>query len=537
MPDLVLNRSGYPSRRVLIAALSVAYVVVFFLHRKFFLLAEDVTQMSLVLIVSVAGSLAFSWVDYRRFGDIFRRLSRLSAIGVLVYLVYEPVDLTLAVDGAEGLYHLITYAYWPAVAFAAVGVFRPSMAYAPAMYLLLSREAAPLVSGYNISTLDIRFMMDMAMFLGVSASILGLLQLSRSPIRLDDDETEILEQCFAFSAIGMHLANYLWSGYAKFMLGPTPMSWILENPTATAIPMGIYKGVSPFGQWPLFAQYLYDSFTFSAPISNFFVAFIQLAAGIVVFRMLLLRFATLFYDALHIGIYIFGGLFFWPWVWNNVSVLYAVKGKTDADVSIYPRICCVAVMALGVSTKLGDAAFLAWFDTPRVRASVIEIHDGSTDEWVRLPTSYFLSHSYAMSHGYFGHAVREGHFSPSVGGTKSYDQFLLRDECAAPEEYDRIERQEDYDRRLQGLERFLRAHHQKMLARADENGQASIYLRGHHHPSNPFLYPDFAALDLRDVDAYRYLDISACLTMSDGQVHERLVRKDEHVIRVDRPER
>lgn len=536
MSGLVINRIGYPSRKFLIAVFSVAYVVVFFLHRKFFLLAEDVTQMSLVLAVSVAGSLAFIWVDYDRFGDIFRRLSRLSAIGVLVYLLYEPVDLTLVVGGDEGLYRLIAYSYWPAVAFAAVGALRPSMAYAPAMYLLLSREAAPLISGYNISTLDIRFMMDMAMFLGVSASILGLLKLSRSQVRLDDHETKVLEQCLAFSAIGMHLANYLWSGYAKFMLGPTPVTWIVENPTATAIPMGIYKGVSPFGQWPMFAQYLYDTFTFSAPISNFFVASIQLAAGIVVFRMLLLRIATLFYDALHIGIYIFGGLFFWPWVWNNVSVLYAVKGKTDADVSIYPRICCVAVMVLGMSSKLGDAAFLAWFDTPRVRASIIEIHDKSTDEWIRLPTSYFLSHSYAMSHGYFGHAMREGHFSPSVGGTKSYDQFLLRDECIAPKSYDRIEQPEEFDQRLQRFDRFVQAHHRKMLARADENGQVSIYLRGHHHPSNPLLYTEFSALDLRDVDAYRYLDISACLTMSDGKVHEQLVKKDEHVIEIDRPE-
>ncbi len=535
MLDITLKRSGYPSRQVVIAVSSIAYVIVFFLHRKFFLLAEDVTQISLVLVVSVTASLAFSWVDYRRFGDIFRRLARLSAIGVLAYLLFEPVDMTLAVDGADRLHRLITYSYWPAVAFAVVGAFRPSMAYAPAMFLLLSREAAPEISGYNISTLDIRYMMDMAMFLGISASILGLLKLSRSPIRLNDDETEILEQCLAFSAIGMHLANYLWSGYAKFALGPTPATWVLENPTASSIPMAIYKGVSPIGQWPTLTQNVYEAFSLFAPISNFGVAFIQLAAGIVVFRIVILRFATLFYDALHIGIYVFGGLFFWPWVWNNVSVLFAIRGKTDADVSLYPRLCCIAVMALGFSSKLGDAAFLAWFDTTRVRAATIEIHDGSTNEWLPLPTSYFLSHSYAMSHGYFGHAVRDGHFSPSVGGTKFYDQFLLRNVCKLPEDHGRVESRQDYDVRLQVLERFLRAHHDKMLARADAEGHASIYLRGHHHPSNPLSFSGFSALDLRDVDAYRYLDISACLTMSDGRVREQIVKRDEHIVQIDRP--
>lgn len=536
MQDLAVKRTGLLSRHAVIALVALAGVVVFFLHRKVLLLAGNATEVGVVLGLSAALSLGLAWVDYRAFGDVFRRLTRLSAAGVLAYLLFEPVDMTLVAGGDAALHFLVTAGYWPAIAFAAAGVFRPSMAYFPAIYLLLGRESATAISGMGISSLDIKYMMEMAMFLGLSAGALGLLARPWSPVRLSRDDRALFEQCLAFSAIGMHLANYLWSGWGKFALGPTPWTWIVENPTASAILISLHKGISPLGQWPSLAETAYALFSFLEPVSNFAVAFLQIAAIAIVFRLVLLRAATLFYDVLHISIYVFGGLFFWPWVWNNVSVLVAVKGKKEGDISLYPRLCCVAVMLMGASTKLGDAAFLAWFDTTDLRSPKIEMRDAAADRWIEVPTSFFLTHSYAMSHGYFGMAQRPGHYFPSSGGaTRNYAQFDESGGCRPPAAPRRPETAAEKAERLAMLGAFLAAHHDKMLARSDGDGRAPFYLRGHHHPSNPLLFRDFASVDLRDVDAYRYLDSSVCLSMSDGRFRERIVKRDEHVFPIDRP--
>ncbi|MEM9047749.1 MAG: hypothetical protein AAGC92_03420 [Pseudomonadota bacterium] len=378
-------------------------------------------------------------------------------------------------------------------------------------------------------------MADMVMFLGMCACLLTVMQLPGSPVRTAQGELRTFEHCLAFSAIGMHLGNYLWSGYAKMVLGPYPWTWIVENPTASSIPISIHFGISPIAQWPI-TQAVYDAFSIGVPLSNFLVTIIQVAAVVVVFRLILLRLATLFYDVLHIGIYVLGGLFFWPWIWNNVSVLYAVRGKKERDISLQARLCCVAVILMGYSGMLGNSAFLGWFDSTKLRSPIIEAHDKTTDSWVEVPNSFFLSHSYAMSHGYFGHAYRDGHFYPGIGGTgQDYAIFRESVHCDPPTQYPQIETAEEFESRVTVLEQFLLAHHAKMVARADRLGHMAFYLRGHHHPSNPLLFEDFSALDLRNVDAYRYLDTSLCLSIENGQLRTQIVKQDEHLMPVPDP--
>ncbi|MEM9047750.1 MAG: hypothetical protein AAGC92_03425 [Pseudomonadota bacterium] len=119
------------------APLALIFVLVFFLHREFLVdRAADSSKffvVASVMSVATVVSIGFAWVRYDQFGDVFTRLTRLSAAGLFVYLIVEPVDLTFVPGNNRQLFELVNYCYWPAILFALVGIFRPSMAYAPAV--------------------------------------------------------------------------------------------------------------------------------------------------------------------------------------------------------------------------------------------------------------------------------------------------------------------------------------------------------------------------------------------------------------------
>ena len=71
-----------------------------------------------------------------------------------------------------------------------------------------------------------------------------------------------------------------------------------------------------------------------------------------------------------------------------------------------------------------------------------------------------------------------------------------------------------------------------IMANLDADGHFSYDWFPHHNWSNPALYEDFAALDLRSVVGYRYIIDSICLSYQDGMVAERLKLRGVHEIPV-----
>ena len=501
----------------------------FFLRNKWTGLTEHYPDhIYEVFIGTLVAALPFFWVEYRVFPKAFSLLTRATAIGVAFYLAVEPPEFTLANPDQSNLLAYVDNAYWFALLAAVVGIWRPSFVFPAAFYTMSTRAVVEEISGFQMSTLDIRYMMEMAQFLslcGCGLAVLRLAQARYSRVK-DTLDLDLLADCLAFVAIGFHLGNYFWSGFSKLFLGPHLWSWVWENQTQNIMVGALKKGVLPSGAFPALTQLMFDSFGHVVKLSNLFVISIQLFAIIAAARMRWLTLSALAYDAFHIGIYIFGGLMFWPWIWNNGSIIVAARGGRFGWL---PKICCVVSILAGGSAMLGKSARLAWFDVLDVKISTIQA-EAPDGKWVDVPVSFFLSHSYSMSHGYYIMANEAGHYPPSLwGSVPDYDRQVRSGKCDAPKEMANLETPEERRIRLDKISRFIRAHHMKRLK---ATWPLSFYVRSHHHPSIPWLYHDFNNLDLATVTRYRVVVQSVCMKMVGGQVDEREIKRDEIYIDV-----
>ena len=534
---------GRRSEQIAIISTLVFCVGFFFLQKtmKHFMRGSSAATIEILVIGALLIGFLFVRVKYGDFHAVFSRLTRITAIGVLVYLLVEPPEFTLAYADAQNWLNYVERYYWIAVAVAAIAIFRPSFLAFPALYVMSTRFVVDEISGYRLSFLDIRYLMEMAQFLSLAACALvsyryiarhlppksRLTRLTADPYRLG--------LCLAFAAIGLHLGNYFWSGVEKLFLGPAPWSWALENPTQDLMLMALHKGVSPSGAIPALTAWIYESFASVVPVSNVFTLLAQLLAVVVPLRLLWLRGASLAYDVFHIGIYVVGGLFFWPWIWNNVAILLAIRGERDNSIGLAPKLCCAAVVLMGFSPYLSHSARLAWFDVVDVQSPLVEVQDPTSKQWIRVPVSYWLSHSYSMSHGYHGQVNNETHYAPTVwGSVHKSDRLRTSGQCIEPPTTGAAnETEADRAARVARVQAFIRAHHKKMARRGDGNLLSSFYFRSHHHPSNPWMHSDFNAINIDDVKRYRYRVTSVCLSLKDGILSENIIRDDPVVINVE----
>ena len=538
MSKMGLRRASFPAVRLgfdyragaTFALAMVALFSFFVLRNKWTgLLEQYPDQIYIVFGCILAAASAFFWVKYGTFPRAFSVLTRATAIGVALYLLIEPPEFTLANPERANLLAYVDKGYWPALIAAFAGMWRPSFMFPAAFYAMSTRFVVEPISGFTMSTLDIRYMMEMGQFLALCGCGLGVLRLvnSRAGSVTGFLDLNTLAICLAFIAFGFHLGNYFWSGCQKLMLGPHLWTWVWENQTQNMMVVALKKGVLPSGAFPGLTQLMFDSFGHLVKLSNLFVILVQLFAIAAALRTRWLIISALAYDAFHIGIYVFGGLFFWPWIWNNGSIIAAVRG---GRFGWQPKVCCIISILAGYSAGLGGSARLAWFDVLDIKIGSIQAEDPS-GKWIDVPVSFFLSHSYMMSHGYYVLANEAGHYPPSLWGSVSdYERQRRSGKCDAPNVTGPLETPVERRIRLEKLTKFIQAHHRKRLQTTI--WPLGFYFRSHHHPSVPWLYPDFNRLDLAAVQRYRAVVQSVCLNLVNGQVQEHELKRDEIYIDV-----
>ena len=461
-------------------------------------------------------------------------LLRATAIGVLIYLIMEPPSLTLAVDSGARLSAYVETGYWVALVAAIVSLLRPSLILPAAFYCISARMLAWHISGIPIATLDIVYIMEMGQFLGLGVMGLTLLRQAQARCRngnlarvLSLIRYDQMALCLAFVAIGFHLGNYFWSGYQKLMIGPHVWTWITENGTQNLIILALAKGTMPLATFPGLTQALFDIVTLVVIPLNLLVVLFQLFAIASPLRVRWLVIAALAYDALHIGIYLLGGFFFWPWIWNNGSIIVSIRGYRDDQIGAIPKLCCILAILAGGSDLLGRSARLAWFDVVDIKIPSIQA-EAPDHNWVDVPPAFFLSHSYAVSHGYIDDAIAEGHYAPSIwGSVYDYQRARTSGQCVAPPPLIASPESPDAQKaRLERVEKYISAHHKRMLLLTERYGENFYYFRFHHHPTNPWLYTAFNRLDLQSILRYRIVTRSVCLRLSAGKLEVRELKRD-----------
>lgn len=531
------NWSELTSRSVATGAATVVATLFFYLLRnaciRFYTALPD--YLFLLAIAFLAAALCFRRITYSQFSGIFSVLTRVTALGIVVFLIVEPPGYALVHEDRANLSLYIDWGYWVALACAVASLFRPSFLFPAALYTISTRYLSIPTTGFKVSDLDIRYLIEMAQFLSLTACGLAVLpkavaQFSGTKVGriLALIDRQQLAQCLAFVAFGFHLGNYYWSGYEKLLLGPYPWTWLVENQTQNVVIHSLERGLLVTGTFPATTQWLFDKFGAIVIFANFAVLSAQLFAVVAPLRLRGLMLVSLFYDAFHLGIYLLGGLFFWPWIWNNVSIMLAVKGRSDQEVGWLPKICGVLTVLSGFTNALGGSANLAWFDVLHMKIPIIQAQapDG---RWVNVPFSFFMNLSQTMSMGLPDRVWVNGHYPPTIGGAVSdYNSARLSGQCPAPVPPAKpVESTEQREVRLKTLNDFLRAHHKKMIELTQEYGRHFYYFRSHHHPSNPLLYSEFESLDLKAIHKYRLVTQSFCLGLSNGELQRHWVRRDE----------
>lgn len=475
--------------------------------------------------VPILGALLFSFLfsrtRYSDFVPLLRFAFKSSALGLLVYLIVEPPDFTVAYYGeAVGRAQYVLLAYFLAVALGVASLFLPSFVVPVAFYILSTRFLVESISGLTMSTLDIRYMIDMVLYLALFAIPAVVIGPSIHPYFRDHSRQIEL----TFVAFGLHLGNYFWSGMAKLLVGPHLWTWVFENRTFNTIPYSIENGTLPIGHLPWLVDFAHGAMQSLVIPLNLSIAGFQLLAIVAIFRMSWLKIASLYYDLLHLGIWLFGGLFFWPWIWNNFTILLAARAERS-PIHWPAKLACLLTILLGYpALGLHQSAWLGWFDVTDARQTYFEAvaKDGHV---ARVPSSFFLSHSYSVSHGYMDTAPHQGQYAHTWWGSASYDRHRSSGTCPEPEQVppDSLETNEKRTARLNQVGRFIRAHHAKMEGREEAFGKGSFYFRSHHHPSNPYLFRAFDQLSLNDIVGYNLVVESVCHRMKDGNVEKTVV--------------
>jgi hypothetical protein len=286
--------------------LAIVATVIFFRLRTFVdLYVVYYYGWSALAIGWLAFAVCFYKVTYSLFPIYFSTLTRFSAIGVLLCFILDPPNFTLADERHWKLAAYVNIGFWVGLAVSVASLFRPSFLYPAAFYIISTRHLIEPISGFPISALDIRYLIDMAQFLACAACGLALLEIAQERFRrlqivIDRHQ---LTACLVFVAIGFHFGNYFWSGYEKLVIGPHFWTWTLENATHDIMLGALKRGVLPSGALPELTQFLYGGLLTTVVVANILTVGGQLAAIVAPFRVQWMRLSTWGFDLLHVGIY------------------------------------------------------------------------------------------------------------------------------------------------------------------------------------------------------------------------------------------
>lgn len=498
-------------------------------------------SVTLAVWTAFAGSVAFAGLRYPEGAAAARFLAVGLTLVATAYALALRTDLAIVdADLAARVGPALGHGA-PLVALSALlAIWRPAFAPLPFLYVALHKDITRTVAGAaELGRSDYLPLIEVGLFLAVGLCALSLLR-GRSIARgLDAEWAGAL---LLAAAIGAHLGNYFASGMAKVMLDGGPLSWALHNPTAALMLGGYNLGTAPLSAWPALFDWAHGLLQAVEVPLNVVTLGAQLLCFLAfVHRRALIGFA-LFFDAMHIAIFLLTGALFVTWIALNTLIVAAVA-RWPGD-----RIRPSAMLLGALVTVLGSHVFwqaqLGWYDGRQVRHAYFVAVDAQGDEH-RVPSNFFREASYVMLGRQFGY--RE-HGRPSTHApTSSWGQIgiqiaaegdgaprnveLMRQaqDCAIPVSPDVLT--PDYD--AAAVAAFVRGHHRRAVERAAAERPLGYHLYPHHHVALPHLFRGFDALDPRNIVAYRYVVETVCLDSRPDGLERRVLARTSTEVPLD----
>ncbi len=484
-----------------------------------------------ILTFTTAVAMAFP-IRYEEDIPAYRILCRAIAtiMGVYAFIYYPAFPIV-----ETGIYAKVAPLYsigrWVAIACAAAAWIRPSFVMVPCIYVILMKDALRLVSTIIIGRTDYIPLPEMGLFLcfglfAIFAVRLGMRLLKIGNVNREESTHNALLLIF-LCAIAVHFANYFMSGWAKIILDGGPLSWVLENRTNYLIISGHFLGTLPFGAWPSISALPYKLMQHIGVLLNAVTIIAQLLTIFAITRVRSIIAFTLFFDLMHISIFLLTGVNFWLWIILNFSIVGSCV--TIRDLEIPKSIRYIPIAFIVLSVKFLHIAELGWYDSRAVTDfHFVAVTD--TGKEYRVPSNYFYGVSYAFY--YLSDVIGtpdSGHFHNGPWGSNwSIKTMHAGNDCKLAVSDGPVDEQA-----LNKVGNFIRAQHAYIMSHLDSDGRINYDFYPHHHFTNPWYYQDFKALDKRTIVAYKYVLESACLDYNDQEGYKKTVmHKTEHLFNV-----
>ena len=400
--------------------------------------------------------------------------------------------------------------------------WRPSFAPCVLAHYVMFRHRFSANAQIPIVETDYLSMLDIGMFLALAYFVVEGMSSSRAngatsgPAAKDRGTIDLPAwQLIWGTAVGAHLGNYFWSGISKLRAGDWTLAWAFENPTRTAILIGLERGDNPFGATPQLLQLVWDAITLLTPILNPVVLGFQvLVLFACVSRKSLLTF-TVFFDLFHVAVYFTLGAIFQFWVLVNALIFASVMKMRKEDFNFAIQVPMAIFTVAGVA--LFYTSFLGWMDGAKLAAPNVyaETRKG---ERVLVPAVFYGLFSYSLNQT--KSYIPDNHFKMRVGGnTHNMAEFREAQACGPeviPHQDTKVSK-EAIVSLVQGADTFMRNHPQ-----VKEHNLYYIY--PHHMLANPWMFPSFNRLKMDDIVRYYYVVDSVCLSLENGRL-KRDVKK------------
>lgn len=480
-----------------------------------------------VLFFAFAGAGAATFLHQAKMSIApYRMLCRAISVimGFYIFALY-PAFGVVDTDIYQQVSPIFTVGRWLAIACAVLGLVRPAACLIPCFYAMAYRLAVNDVSGFATASSDFIVVAELGLFLSFGMLLVSLAD--HTVMRGRDQKWHVSALgALLLAAIGIHFSNYFTSGIEKLALDGGLLSWVLENKTHYLVLSGHYMGTLPLGKIPELAILPYRAMEAVGIGLNLLTLVAQLVTVLAVVRVRWIIALTLFFDAMHIAIFLISGINFWIWVLLNLAIVAACVGLKSYSFPRYIRFTPIVFVVF--APKLFHIAALGWYDS----RSVNDLHfvaitsDGQS---FRVPSNYFFANSYGLYHRNVVGPPDDGHFvNGPWGSIWSANDMRLGNRCELPLQPSVI----TDPVKAAKIDRFMKAHHAYILKNVDQNGRIDYDWYPHHHFTNPLYYRDFAKLDKREIVKYRFVMDSVCLTYEGGEFKRQVKRSTEQMINV-----
>ncbi|MFL5333210.1 MAG: hypothetical protein ACJ8H8_08500, partial [Geminicoccaceae bacterium] len=487
---------------------------------------QSETHAFALTVFCCIAALPFIAIRYSDIPYLLRMIVRGIGIVVFVQMLFDgfaAVPPAPNIIWGEANAHVLFFRWGALIAVlaGAVGMLRPAFLLPLFYYYILWRHLIGPRTDMWVTDTDYFAMLDGGAFAAIGALIAVTATsdwvLSRFPwLRgmLQDMPAAVLRlkttNLIWAVVVGAHLGNYFCSGVAKLVAGwPEPWTWLLSNPTQTAIVIGLERGDNPLATFPTLLQFSWDSISNFALAFNFFVLGAQLLSPLAILRKRSLLFFTLLFDIFHIGVYFTLGALFHFWIAVNLIVYLSVWRMKESDITPMMKAVCITAVIFGHTVFYTN--FLGWLDAARLASpQFYALTKDGREVW--MPNVYFGIYSYSIAQTAF--YVPEGQFPHHIGGNiKSLADWHDARACM---ESPVAKPQEIGGATLGSVDRLVHETHAFMQRYPEIKNDNLYYLYPHHMQPNPWVFTEFNRLKLDDIVGYKYVVDSICLSLRDG---------------------